>query len=109
MLSGGIDSAYSLKKVLSETNEKLYVHHIHIKNNEGSDVKRYKMEAKALRKIVPYMKKNFRDFHYSESTIDVRQLLDIPLYLYEWEEVPYIFDGIYYYFIGGTLSKITGS
>ena len=104
MLSGGIDS-------VSETDEKLYVHHIHIKNGEGKNIRRYKMEAKAVRKIIPYMKKNYRDFHYSESTIDVKQLFDIKFSYKEDElyRVPYVYDDSYYSFIGGTLALTTHS
>ena len=53
MLSGGIDSVSVLKRILLETDESLYVHHIHLKNNEGFEYKRYKKEAEAVRKIVP--------------------------------------------------------
>ena len=35
MLSGGIDSVAVLKYVLVETDKLLYVHHIHLKNDEG--------------------------------------------------------------------------
>ena len=118
MLSGGIDSVAVLKQVLKETDEKIYAHHIHIKNNEGpNNIKRYKAEALALRKIVPYMKKNFRDFHYSESTIDVRQIFSITQFLNitTSEEEQFVLkyklipDDIYYYFIGGLLAKTTNS
>jgi len=121
MLSGGVDSVAVLKQLLEETDDKVYAHHIHLKNNEGrNNTKRYKAEAKALKKIVPYMKRNFRDFHYSESTIDVRQIFSLSS-LVEWkkegnkEDVALIKerfptpDVIYYYFIGGILSKITNS
>ena len=77
MLSGGVDSVSVLKRVLDETDEYLYVHHIHLKNDEGLDCKRYIKEAEACRKVVPYMKKNFRDFHYTESTIDVKQIMNL--------------------------------
>jgi len=121
MLSGGVDSVAVLKQLLEETDDKVYAHHIHIKNNEGvQNIKRYKAEALALRKTIPYMKKTFRDFHYSESTIDVRQIFSLSS-LTKWKEednkedlslikkrfpTP---DVIYYYFIGGILSKITNS
>ena len=42
MLSGGIDSVSVLKRILEETDEKIYAHHIHIKNNTGAQYKRYK-------------------------------------------------------------------
>ena len=77
MLSGGIDSVAVLKYVLVETDKLLYVHHIHLKNDEGIEYSRYKKEAEAVRKIVPYMKKTFRNFNYTESTIDVRQIVGL--------------------------------
>ena len=89
MLSGGIDSVAVLKKVLEETDEKIYAHHIHIKNHEGiNNIRRYKAEALALRKIIPYMKKNFRDFHYSESTIDTRQICNLRKGVFDEEGNP---------------------
>ena len=115
MFSGGVDSVSVLKRLLEETDEKIYAHHIHLKNNEGvNNIKRYKAEALALRKIVPYMKKTFRDFHYSESTIDIRQLMDlIPQYYEEEDEeltaLSFIPDLTYYNLIGGILAKLSNS
>ena len=46
MFSGGVDSVSVLKRLLEETDEKIYAHHIHLKNNEGvNNIKRYKAEA----------------------------------------------------------------
>ena len=114
MLSGGIDSVSVLKRILEETDEKIYAHHIHIKNNTGAQYKRYKAEAEAVRKIVPYMKRTIRDFHYSESTVDVRQLINLLPTDYEEEDVIlantlFFADMTYYNFIGGMLAKITQS
>ena len=112
MLSGGIDSVCLLKRLLLETDELLYVHHIHIKNNEGIQYPRYKKEAGAVRKIVPYMKKTFRNFNYTESTIDTRQINQLKPDYYEEEDfsladLQFVPDQIYYYFIGGLLAKIS--
>ena len=114
MLSGGIDSVAVLKRILEETDEKIYAHHIHIKNNTGAQYKRYKAEAEAVRKIVPYMKRTIRDFHYSESTIDTRQIMNLfPLHTEEEDVLLVnslsIADIPYYNFIGGVLAKITQS
>ena len=116
MLSGGIDSVSVLKRILEETDEKIYAHHIHIKNNTGAQYKRYKAEAEAVRKIVPYMKRTIRDFHYSESTVDIRQLINLlPTDIGEEEEDVllanslFLADMTYYNFIGGMLAKITQS
>ena len=112
MLSGGIDSVSVLKRILLETDESLYVHHIHLKNNEGVEYERYKKEAEAVRKIVPYMKKAFRKFNYTESTIDVKQIDQLKPDYYEEEDFPlitlqFVPDQIYYYFIAGLLAKIS--
>ena len=115
MFSGGVDSVSVLKRLLEETDEKIYAHHIHLKNNEGmNNIKRYKAEELTLIKLVPYMKKTFRDFHYSESTIDVRQLMDlIPQYYEEEDEeltaLSFIPDLTYYNLIGGILAKLSNS
>jgi len=115
MFSGGVDSVAVLKRLLVTRDEKIYAHHIHLKNNEGiNNLKRYKGESKALRKIVPYMKRTFRDFHYSESTIDVRQITDIiPSYYTEEDlhlsRLSFIPDQIYYSVIGGILAKLSNS
>ena len=112
MLSGGIDSVSVLKRILLETDESLYVHHIHLKNNEGMEFPRYKKEAEAVRKIVPYMKKTFRNFNYTESTIEVKQINQLKPDYYEEEDFPlidlqFVPDQIYYYFMGGLLAKVS--
>ena len=114
MLSGGIDSVSVLKRILLETDESLYVHHIHLKNNEGVEYERYKKESEAVRKIVPYMKKIFRNFNYTESTIDIRQIRQLLPDVWEEEDyhiidITFTPDQIYYYCIAGVLSKITFS
>ena len=116
MLSGGVDSVAVLKQLLEETDDKVYAHHIHLKNNEGrNNTKRYKAEAKALKKIVPYMKRNFRDFHYSESTIDVRQIANLRSKIFNKEDNELdrknfsIMDAAYYHMIGGLLTSTTNS
>jgi len=115
MLSGGIDSVSVLKRILEETDERIYAHHIHIKNNSGAQYKRYKAEAEAVRKVVPYMKRTFRDFHYSESTIDTRQIMNLfPTDIKEEEDEIFINnidfpDQLYFHFIAGMLAKVTHS
>ena len=116
MLSGGVDSVAVLKRLLEETDEKIYAHHIHLKNNEGiNNFKRYKAEALVLRKIIPYMKKAFRDFHYTESTMDVRQIENLRSEIFNKEDNELdgkffsIKDGVYYRMIGGLLTGTTNS
>ncbi|MEM7424766.1 MAG: toxin-activating lysine-acyltransferase [Pseudomonadota bacterium] len=69
MLSGGIDSVYTLWKVLQETDDKVLVHHINLVNPE----RRHVVEAERCRAIVQYLQETVRPFAYSESTIDHRQ------------------------------------
>ena len=114
MLSGGIDSVAGLKYLLVETDKLLYVHHIHLKNNEGIQYPRYKKEAEAVRKIVPYMKKTFRNFNYTESTIDVRQIVGLLPDYYEEEDfslsnLGFVSDRLWWGLIAGLMSKITNS
>lgn len=68
MLSGGIDSLYTLVKLLKETDDQILVHHIHMINDET----RHLIEAESARKIVDWCKRNYREFSYSESGIDHR-------------------------------------
>ena len=114
MLSGGIDSVAGLKYLLVETDKSLYVHHIHLKNNEGIQYPRYKKEAEAVRKIVPYMKKTFRNFNYTESTIDVRQIVGLLPDYYEEKDfslsnLGYVSDRLWWGLIAGLMSRITNS
>ena len=65
MLSGGADSAVALIKLLTETDEAVYCHHIIIADSESST--RYKAEDIACDKVVAYCKANYRDFVYTKS------------------------------------------
>ena len=114
MLSGGIDAVAVLKYVLVETDKLLYVHHIHLKNDEGIEYSIYKKEAEAVRKIVPYMKKTFRNFNYTESTIDVRQIVGLLPDYYEEKDfslsnLGYVSDRLWWGLIAGLMSRITNS
>lgn len=64
--SGGIDSTYILKYLLTETDDTVIAHHVHMKNHEN----RWREENIACQNIVEYCKNNFRDFTYSVSTVD---------------------------------------
>ena len=63
MLSGGLDSAALLYKLLKESKTQVWAHHIIIINKEN----RYNIELEACRAIFNYCKK-IRSFEYSEST-----------------------------------------
>ncbi len=64
MLSGGLDSIYSLYKILTETDDEVLVHHIHLVNRE----RRHVAEKSSCDKVVEFLVRNTRPFHYSEST-----------------------------------------
>lgn len=70
MLSGGVDSAYVLLKLLSESDDALLVHHIHLLNEEGRD----RIEAERCRALVAHCQSFLRPFRYSESCVDHRGL-----------------------------------
>ena len=70
LLSGGIDSTYLLAHTLRETQDRVVVHHVHLINTEG----RHQAEAEACRKIVDFCRSHYRDFAYSESTVDRSKL-----------------------------------
>ncbi|MEM7652202.1 MAG: hypothetical protein AAF220_03380 [Pseudomonadota bacterium] len=65
MLSGGFDSVYFLYKLLTETKDFIFVHHINLVNREG----RHREEQKACRAIVDWLRANVREFEYGETTI----------------------------------------
>ncbi|GAB5469401.1 MAG: hypothetical protein Kilf2KO_24310 [Rhodospirillales bacterium] len=70
MLSGGIDSVYTLVKLLRETDDTILAHHIDLVNDEG----RWVPERTACRNVVDFCREAYRDFSYSESAIDHRGL-----------------------------------
>ena len=74
MWSGGIDSTFTLARLLKETNHNIHAHHIHICNRE----RRNQHEERAINALVPKLK-GIRDFTLSASAIDHRQYLHIPL------------------------------
>lgn len=71
MLSGGLDSTYSLVKYLRETDEELVVHHVNLLDTKG----RHKLERIACISIVEFCRKKYRDFFFSETMIDHRRLI----------------------------------
>lgn len=73
MWSGGIDSTYTLAKLLKETTHEIHAHHIHFVNREN----RGKQEMEAVQKLLPRLR-GIREFQLSESMIDHRQCLRVP-------------------------------
>ena len=65
--SGGVDSTGALYKILKDYDDDVVAHHIHFKNYQN----RWKAEKKSVDKMIPWLRKNVRDFEYSESTIEM--------------------------------------
>ncbi len=70
MLSGGIDSVWTLYRLLKDTDDEIFAHHIHFVNEEG----RHEAEAAAARAVAGWLRKHVRAFHYSETGIDHRNM-----------------------------------
>ncbi len=70
MFSSGVDSTYTLVKLLSETDDDIYAHHVHMINPEM----RHEVEATRARAIITWCNANIRKVKYSESSIDHRGL-----------------------------------
>ena len=76
MLSGGADSAAALIKLLSETREPVFAHHIIIADSESAT--RHKAEDIASDAIAAYCRRHYRDFSYTKS------LWNFPLRYFGW-------------------------
>ena len=75
MYSGGMDSTAMLVKLLTQSDDALRVHHIHMVNREGrADAERAAVEA-----ILAWCRGRFRPFRYSESGLDFAALEAIPI------------------------------
>ncbi|MBL8582116.1 MAG: hypothetical protein JNL61_07825 [Rhizobiaceae bacterium] len=70
MFSAGIDSTYTLVRLLQETDDEIYAHHVHMVNVEN----RHEVEARRSRAIAEHCMKTIRKFHYSETSIDHRNM-----------------------------------
>lgn len=75
MFSGGLDSTAALYKLLSQGNEPLHVHHVHLVNRDGRD----RAERDAVQAVLAWCRVNCRPFAYSESTLDFAALQAIPI------------------------------
>ena len=69
MFSSGVDSTWTLMKLLRDTGDEIFAHHIHFINNEG----RHRAEADSIRNLVAELRE-IRPFHYSETTLDRRNM-----------------------------------
>ncbi len=68
MLSGGIDSVYTLVKLLRETDDEILAHHVDLINQED----RFRIEGKRCLEIVKHCREHYRDFSFSQSAVDHR-------------------------------------
>lgn len=71
MLSGGIDSVYTLYRLLKETDDEVLVHHIHHINNSN----RHIPERAACEQVVKYCQEKVRPVAYTQSALDRRRFL----------------------------------
>lgn len=75
MWSGGLDSTYALARLLRETNDDVYAHHIHLnalREDDGkSRSRRCEYEARAVSEMLVPLKSGFGAFEYSESRADL--------------------------------------
>ncbi len=74
MWSGGLDSTYALARLLQETTDEVYAHHIHLnapRDDAKSRSRRCEFEAQAISRLVVPLKSRFRSFEYSESRADL--------------------------------------
>jgi len=72
LFSGGIDSTYSLVRLLGETRDLVYVHHVHFidPTHQASRID-FETIAPQVREPLAWMREQMRDFEYSQSLIDV--------------------------------------
>jgi hypothetical protein len=71
--SGGLDSTYGLVRVLKETEDDVFVHHIHRfapHDNTSQAALSSGYEAHAVSRMLPLIRDRYRDFAYSESLVD---------------------------------------
>lgn len=71
--SGGLDSTYGLVRVLRETDDEVFVHHIHRfapHDGKSTAAQSCAYEAVAITRMLPVIRARYRDFTYSESLVD---------------------------------------
>jgi hypothetical protein len=71
--SGGLDSTYGLVRMLRETRDEIFVHHIHRfapHDNAGRASLSSRYEAHAVGRMLPLIRARYRNFAYSESLVD---------------------------------------
>lgn len=68
MFSGGLDSTWTLVKLLRDTDDHVLAHRIDMLDNHG----RFAEERKAAERVLAYCRENYRPFEISRSMIDQR-------------------------------------
>ncbi len=74
MWSSGLNSTYALARLLAETRDEVYAHHIHLnapRDDAKSRSRRCEFEAQAISRLVAPLKTRYRNFEYSESRADL--------------------------------------
>lgn len=75
MWSGGLDSTYALARLLRDSDDDVYAHHIHLnalREDDGkSRSRRCEYEAQAVSRMLVPLKSEFGAFEYSESRADL--------------------------------------
>jgi 7-cyano-7-deazaguanine synthase in queuosine biosynthesis len=72
LISGGIDSTYSLVRLLKETQDLVYVHHVNFIGPEcGPEFANIDSLALSVREPFGWLRTHLRDFEYSQSLVDL--------------------------------------
>ncbi|MDX1513026.1 MAG: hypothetical protein R3174_04715, partial [Gammaproteobacteria bacterium] len=74
MWSGGLDSTYALARLLRESDDEIFAHHIHLntlRDDGRGRSRRCEYEAQAISSMLVPMKSEFGAFEYSESRADL--------------------------------------
>jgi hypothetical protein len=74
MWSGGLDSTYALARLLEQTDDEVYAHHIHLnasRDDGKARSRRCEFEAQAVSRLSSLLKSRYRGFDYSESRADL--------------------------------------
>lgn len=72
--SGGLDSTWALLKLLRESEDDVFVHHVHKRSrtDDGSQISHlFEVESAAIRVMRTWFADNERAFAYSESAVDL--------------------------------------
>ena len=74
MWSGGLDSTYTLVRLLQETSDEVHAHHVHCtsRTNDGRrPSRRGELESYAVARMRTYLTPRYRRFHYGESRVNI--------------------------------------